>query len=308
MTRYANGQIWGNLGVKIEGKKSVDECMKEAGLDYDVSLNDCYIKTGSGEQVVPKLKITMRDDNKTIMGTVGTSYTVLQNKESFSWFNEFIDNDIATIEHAGQLGKSGIVFVQAKVNVAPVEIVKGDEIQSFITLLNSFDGSTAVSALFMPVRLWCQNQIPKLKSSTKLKLKHTKNLHIGLDKIREIMDVHNREFVATAEQFRFLASKGVNKKDLERYVKLVFEKEDETEEKEMRKSKVEAIQTLFESGRGANSDTRNLYGAAMACNEFLNWEAGRTEENRIKSLWTGTNANVNSRIFEIAMKVAKGEI
>lgn len=303
MVRFAEGQTFGQFGTKIEGKTSVQEAMEKAGLNYDVELKECYTTINDVTIQVPKTKVTIRTDNNTVLGVVGDRYNPLKNVEAFQWFDEFINNDVATIEHAGQLGKSGIVFVQAKINTDPVEIIKGDAIESYITLMNSFNGKTNVIAAFTPFRLFCQNQLPALKASNKLSLKHTKNLHIGLEKIREIMDVHNREFKATTEQLRFLSNKGVNKKDLEKYVKLVFGNE-ENPEKEMRKSKVETIEELFYNGRGASEKTHNLYGAYNAVNEYLNWEAGRTTETRLTSLWTGVNASINKKALEIATELA----
>jgi len=307
MVRYAEGNNFGSSAVKIEKEfKSVTDSMNDAGLNYNVSLQDCFLADGTQ---VPKTKVTVRDDKNEVLGVVGERYQVVQNQEAFGFFDEFIENKFATIEHAGLLGKSNIVFVQAKILCEPIEIIKGDVIQSYATLLNSHDGTTSVVAMFMPIRLFCANQLPKLKTSNKLKLKHTKNVHLGLDKIKQIMDLHNREFAATAEQYRYLASKGVNKKDLERYVRLVFgkdEEENETEVKEMRKSKVEAIAELYENGRGASNATHNYFGAFQAVNEYLNYEAGRSVDNRLKSLWVGANADVNRKAFEIALELTKG--
>ena len=305
MTNFAEITPWGTTAHAAEKDfMSVNEVLDNAKLNYKVELQDCFLPNGAR---VPKTKIAVRTDlpdAQGYMGTVGERYTCLQNQEAFAWMQEFVDAGVATIEHAGSLKLGQLVFMQAKVaSVQPIEIIKGDAIESYITLLNSFDGSTSVFAGFFPRRIFCQNQLPALKSSKMLKLKHTKNVTIGLDKIREIMDVHTQEFLATTEQYKFLASKGVNKKDLEKYVRLLFKK-DENDEAEMRESRIEEIQYLFESGRGASELTHNYYGAFNAINEHLNYNAGRGVDTRLESLWKGVNASVNQRAFDVALQLA----
>jgi phage/plasmid-like protein (TIGR03299 family) len=305
MTNYATSTPWGAAATEIKDTfLSVEDVMANSGLNYNVILEDCYLSDGIK---VPKTKITVRDDNRKVMGTVGDRYKILQNADAFSWFQDFIDAKVATIEHAGALKHGNLVFVQAKINNDPVEIVAGDAVQSYITMLNSFDGSTSIFAGFFPRRIFCQNQLPALKASKMLKLKHTKNLHVGLDKIKEIMDVQNQEFIATTEQYKFLASKGVNKADLEKYVKLVFSK-GEDDETEIRESRIQEITTSFEEGLGQSGNTRNYYGLFNALNETLNYTTGRSVDSRLASLWMGVNAQVNQKALDVALEMAAGRL
>jgi hypothetical protein len=98
-----------------------------------------------------------------------------------------------------------------------IEIVKNDPVASYILLSHSHDGTLSVRAGFSEVRLWCGNQLSralKSKTSKLLKMKHTRGLKMTMDKVQHIMDVAKQEFIATTEQYKFLASKNVNKKDL----------------------------------------------------------------------------------------------
>jgi phage/plasmid-like protein (TIGR03299 family) len=305
MTNFATSTPWGNNAAEIKTSfTSVEDVMQESGLNYHVGLQDCFLANGVK---VPKTKITVREDNGSVMGTVGDRYTPLQNRDAFAWFQDFIDAKVATIEHAGSLKKGQLVFIQAKINAPPVEIVKGDEVQSYITMLNSFNGSTSVFAGFFPRRIFCQNQLPALKASKMLKLKHTKNLHVGMEKIAEIMDVQNQEFIATTEQYKYLASVGVNPKDIEKYVKLVFGKgaDDETE---IRVNRIDEITEAFESGLGQSGATRNYYGLFNALNETLNYTAGRSVDSRLSSLWMGVNAQVNQKALDVALEMSAGRL
>ena len=295
--------LWGKETVAFDEKfVSVENVMKQSGLDFKVSTQPVFLENGVQ---VPKCNAAVREDTGVILGTVGDRYEMLQNEEAFAWFQPFVENKLAYIDNVGTLKNGAITFIQAKVCADPVNIIGNDAVESYITLLNSHAGLTSVLSGFFPRRIFCTNQMPALKSSKMLKVKHTKNVHIAMDKIQQIMDCSTQEFLATTEQYRFLASKGVNKSDLEKYVKLVFKK-NENDDTEMRNSIYEKIESLYETGRGASANTRNYWGAFNAVNEYLNYEIGREADNRLQSLWIGVNANLNQRALDVATQLANG--
>lgn len=307
-SHVAAKKLWGADTTEINDKfMPVEEVMKASGLDFVVAAEPCFLADGTQ---VPKCNATRRMDTGHILGTVGDRYTILQNAEAFAWFQPFIENKVAYMENVGTLKGGAITFVQAKVVTDAVEIIKGDAVESYITLLNSHGGTTSVFTGFFPRRIFCNNQMPALKASHMLKVKHTKNVQVSMEKISEIMNVSSQEFIATTEQYRFLASKGVNKSDLEKYVKLVFNtKEDkDVEDVEMKEAKLERIATLFENGRGASDLTHNYWGAFNAVNEYLNYDSGRTVDNRLQSLWIGQAAQTNQKALDVAVKLAQGTL
>lgn len=298
---------WSTLSVNVKKQfKTVSAVLKENHLDYNVSLRDCYLTDNNNETLVgervPKVKVSVRDDTNEIFGLVGERYVPLNNMEAFGWFHEFTHHKIASIESVGLLGN--IVFMMAKVNKDPVEITEDDPVQSYITLLNSFDGSTSVFSGFSPVRMNTMVQMPKLKTSVLSRTKHTKNALVGLERIREIMGVHNLEFTESCEQLRHLASKQIKEKQFDKYVRVVMG--DSNPEVEIRESRVESIKSLFEGGRGVNPEApKTYYGAYQAIAEFLNYETGRSVEARLRSLWMGSNAVLSQKALNTALKLAK---
>lgn len=297
-------KLWGADTIGFESKfMSVEDVLKQSGLDFEVSMQPTYLANGTK---IPKNNAIVREDTNEVLGLAGDRYELLSNKQAFNFFQPFVEAKVASIDNVGCFG-NGLTFIQAKVQTDPVEIVKGDVVESYITLLNSFNGKSSVVASFLPRRLSCTNQMPMLKSSKHLKVKHTKNIHINLETISKIMDTAKAEFIATTEQYKFLASKGISKQQLREYIKVVLsaeKKDDDVEEKEIRESRIERIETIFEQGRGLDHNTRNVYGAFNAINEFLNHEAGRSAENRLTSLWTGANAKLNQKALDVATQFA----
>ena len=185
----------------------------------------------------------------------------------------------------------------------------GDEVEKFVLLSHGHDGSLAVRCGFTPIRVVCQNTLSMAHGSDASKLirvKHMKDVLENLANVREIMDIANQEFEATAEQYRVLARKSVNQADLRRYVKKVFKVEEGQEGSTRLKNIMEEIVGLAEAGRGNDlpSVRNTLWTAYNGVTEFLGYNRGRSEDNRLNSLWFGDSANTNRHALEVALDMA----
>jgi hypothetical protein len=154
----------------------------------------------------------------------------------------------------------------------------------------------------------CQNTLSMAHGSDASKLircKHTKDLRQNLENIREVMDTANQQFEATAEQYRLLARKSINQADLRRYVKRVLKVEDD-QPSTRTKNVMDEIIGLCESGRGNTfpSVSGTYWTAYNGVSEWLAYQRGRSQENRVNSLWFGPSAETNRQALEIALDMA----
>lgn len=155
---------------------------------------------------------------------------------------------------------------------------------------------------FTPIRVVCSNTLSmahESKASKLLKVRHTGRLLENLESIREIMDLANREFYATVDQYRSLIKKKIDGSDLERYVKIVFSLSDKGG-----KELVPNIVHLFDHGRGSDMAGRTYWGAYNAVNEYLNYFRGKTQDNTLSSLWYGNSARINKKALDVAVEMA----
>jgi hypothetical protein len=163
-----------------------------------------------------------------------------------------------------------------------------------------------------------------------VRIKHSSKMEDTLESVRNIMNVANQEFEATADQYRTLATKDVNLDDLKKYVKLVFapkpaksrtefesrwaaleidgvepKKEEDGDEPDGREI-FPKVQRCFEEGIGSDLPgvKGTWWGAYNAVTEYLSYERGRTEENRLDSLWFGQSAATNKKALQYAYVMA----
>jgi phage/plasmid-like protein (TIGR03299 family) len=306
---YRNDVPWHKLGNRIFEVPTIEEAIAASGLDWTVSLKDLYLDDGQKAAH----KATVRDSDSSILGVVGPTYKPLQNIDAFNFFNPFLQSNQATLETAGSLRQGKRVWILAKINKDPLEIVKNDTVEKYVLLAHGHDGTMSVRVGFTPIRVVCANTLAMSMSnsgSQLIRMKHTKNLGENLDKVAEIMNLANQSFEATAEQYKLLASRQVSKADLEKYIKLVFVgpqyEKMEAEGKKPARDILPKVINLFENGHGANmiGVRGTMWAAYNAVNEYLGYEKGNDAQARLDNMWFGQSAVTNEKALEVAVKLS----
>jgi len=297
---------WHGLGNKVDEGVTVNDAIVAAGLDWEVGLKD--LQTVDGIPV--NHRATYRKTDGSILGVVGPRYTPLQNRDAFDWFQPFLDANECAIHTAGALHYGQKVWVLAQLNRDNSEIVPGDDVCKFILLSNSHDGTTAIRVGYTPIRVVCVNTLAAAhhsKDSQLIRIRHTRSSKTNLDNVRDIMDNINAQFEATAEQYRFLASKDFNQNDIRRYVKILLgvDKTPDEDIKTRTKNIMDEILGLVEGPKQAATNVRGTWWAAYnGFNEYLNYNKGRTTSNRLDSLWFGQNGVDNVKALNTALEFA----
>jgi len=286
---FAGQTPWHGLGTPLT-EEDLYDCQKtciKAGLDWETEL--VPLLTADTQTKVDQVAVRRMSDGR-ILGTVGPRYTVLQNRDAFRWFQPFLDAKEAALHTAGSLQEGSRIWALAKLNRSPLVIAPGDEVEKFVMLSHSHDGSLAVRVGFTPQRVVCSNTLAmahKNDASKLIRLKHTRDIHENLANIREVMNVANQEFEATAEQYRLLASKSINQVDLNRYVRKVLKVEEGKPSTRMQNT-IKEIIGKCESGKGNDlpSVSGTYWTAYNGLNEWLSYERGHI--SRIGSIRCGS--------------------
>ena len=301
---FVGEPAWHGLGTVIPEDQyvGVQEGLKLSGLDWLAEKVPMYLADG---RVVPGKSAVVRSTDGSILGTVGTDFTVVQNFQAFDWFAPFIDSGACKFEAAGSLRDGSRIWVLAKMADTMAEIVPGDPINRYLLLAHAHDGSLAVRCGFTDVRVVCQNTLSAAVSSDTsklLKIKHTKNVHSALDLVQSVIDVQRREFAATVDQMRTLAHYGCDETTLRAYVRNVFQPE-KAHDLTAAKTLQNKILPLFESGIGSDivGVRGTMWGAFNAVTEFLTHHRGRSAENRVDSGWFGPGASDTGRALKVAV-------
>jgi phage/plasmid-like protein (TIGR03299 family) len=305
---FAGATPWHGLGTPLEEADLYDwpRACEKAGLAWDVQL--VPLQTTDTKSKVSHRGVRRTSDGS-ILGVVGPRFFPLQNKDAFAWFQPFLDAREAALHTAGSLRHGSRVWVLAKLNRDPLVIAQGDEVEKYILLSHGHDGSLAVRCGFTPVRVVCQNTLSMAHGSDASKLiriKHTRDVLVNLANVREVMDLANQEFEATAEQYRRLARRSINQADLKKYVWRVLGVEDDSKPSTRTRNTIAEVVGLCESGRGNTlpSVSGSYWTAYNGVAEWLGHNRGRSQGSRLNSLWFGDGAALNKYALEVALDMA----
>lgn len=308
-----NDTPWAGIGKTVAGVKTSKEAMEKAGANFRVEKKPLFWERTDDNGNLIKVDVsderyaTVRMDTLQTLGTVGPNTEILQNEDSFAFFDAAIEANEAEYETAGVLDGGRKVWVLTRINRDPMEVVKGDEFLPFMLLSNSHDGKMAVRAGFTPIRVVCRNTLAiahNSKDSQLVRLRHSKDVKKNLEDVKSIMKAATASFEATLEQYKLLASKNINQADLEAYVKIVLEMEEKDGKLPTRTQNIlDRILAQHETRTGMNAEFKFKEQLKERVKEEENnekllekiiegFEAGRGTENQSSrgSFWTAYNA------------------
>lgn len=303
---------WYAVGTELVDKApSIEEAINLSGLNWEVQLKD--LQTDQG--IKTPYKGVMRMDTNTCLGAVTSNYKPLQNVEAFNFFQEFVDNDLASLDSAGSFLNGKRTWILAKINSEDMVIDEkhDDRVEKYILLSNSHDGKTAIRIGYTPIRISCMNTLVaahKSSASQLIKVYHRGNIVKTIYGIQETMNLLNQTFMATEEQYKELAKRPVNVASLEKYINVVFSKDslekllkDETgfsqfDIEESRRKLMDRVEEVFEM-----EYAHNAWTAYNAVNNYICHDRGKTQESGLNALWFESGQRLNQRAFELAKKL-----
>jgi phage/plasmid-like protein (TIGR03299 family) len=303
---------WHNLGKIIDQAPTIEDGIKLAGLNWEVAMQPTYLKDGRklASQAV------IRTSDNTVLGEVGSKYHPLQNSKAFEFFEEFVKSGEVSLETAGSLDNGKKIWVLAQLNRSPIEVAAGDEVRKYLLLTNRHDGVASAMVGFAPIRVVCANTLAAAIGATDsalLRVRHTKGIELGLEKIKEMVNVANAQFESTGEMFKAMARHDVSTADLKKYVHLVFYPQVTEEEiTDRQQARLDAITTditkLFETGYGNSmpSVQGSMWALYNGVTQYLSYNVKDNANDRMDSLWFGTNKATNARAMQMAVKMSAG--
>lgn len=287
------------------------EAIEFGGLDFTVEKQKLITERGLD---VPDYFATLREDSNQILGTVGKDYTIVQNRDVFSFFDGIVGAGSAIYETAGCLGKGGMIFITSKL---PKQIVIGKDgpIDNYLVLCSSHDGSMAITAFFTPVRVVSQNTLNAAFSnnSNRVYIKHTQNVKERFVEAALVMGMHSEYLDKLEVAFRLLYDKKVSDQEMKAIVTRAFLNKEEmktlalTGNVELSTRKTNMVDGVVQYYQMA-SEIDNIRGTGYGvCNAvagyFQNVKNFRSDEIKMKSIVLGgLSAQYSQRVFDSLIK------
>jgi len=207
---------WHRLGEVLAEAPTFEEAMEKGGLNFEVETTPLRTlvpvnETGDTIEVeVPNHRAVVRMDRKTVLGVVGPSYRVLQNRDAFRVLEPLVDSGLASIETGGTLRKGRDVWMQTIWNISDpfVREILGTEVKPYVLISNNHSGDRQVDLRETPQRVVCANTLGFAlgdKMTRAIKVPHRANVKERVvTAAEELFATVTARYVKIAEQYAAL--------------------------------------------------------------------------------------------------------
>jgi phage/plasmid-like protein (TIGR03299 family) len=156
----AGQPAWHGLGVNVAHAVNAEQAIELATMAWSASKRELAYQKADGTWVGSKDTFAVvRDDTEAKLGTVGTRYKIIQNKEGFAFLDQVLGEYGGKFHTAGAVFGGEKVWMQCELPAHAFEVVSGDRVEAFATFTNTHDGSGKAWCFPITDRIVCRNTL-----------------------------------------------------------------------------------------------------------------------------------------------------
>lgn len=174
------------------------EQLQKLGLNWDVQK--IPLVTNSSDINFSDISTTkcaiVREDKKKVIGVVGEDYQPFQNSELYDLIQTLSHATDRKIANGGFFSNGSKVYMQIKTSNLSIG---ADIVEGYITVINSFDGSTALSFGNTNRTISCSNTFHGVYKQLSTRIRHNVSMKLRVD---EVMADYERFIENEKEMFK----------------------------------------------------------------------------------------------------------
>ena len=221
---------WHKLGTVTEGAQTAEQVVEVVPeLGALVEPYELYWKSDlfTGPAVLPGRVLNVRnafvkdgvEHPQKPLGIVGDGYLISQTVDQFAALDKLVEGEQLLYETAGSIRDGRVHWLLTRMPEG-LEVV-GDEVIPYILVVNSFDGSRALTWATTPVRVVCQNTLSLAlgsKATRKFALRHRSGLHDRFEDVQKALGLSAGHIEALADWAEMAVRTSVSEKQIRRVI------------------------------------------------------------------------------------------
>ncbi|HEC1605879.1 DUF932 domain-containing protein [Pseudomonas aeruginosa] len=312
---YAGATPWHGLGNQLTQKQPIEVWQHEAGMDWQIQESPVHFKADAVGHLgsihsFPEQKVLYRSDTKAPLSVVSNRYHTVQPREVLEFYRDLTEVSGYELETAGVL-KGGRKFWALARTGQHVALKGNDQVNGYLLLATSCDGTLATTATPTTIRVVCNNTLTIALDGTSRAIKVPHNTRFNPQLVKRQLGIAVSQWDEFMYRMRHLAERRVQWHEALGYFMNVLcdtPSNGELPDKLTNERALRRVQSLYEGeGRGAKLEAANgtAWGLLNAVTEFVDHERrARSSEYRIDSAWFGQGATLKQKALDAALELA----
>jgi phage/plasmid-like protein (TIGR03299 family) len=307
---------WHGLGQPLSPDASLEDWQREAGMGWNVSKRPVLYEPGTNTlEEFPERVVLVRDDTAAPLSIVSKNYHVVQPREVLEFYRDLIQKAGFRMHTAGVLFGGCKVWALADIGQR-IDVGYGDEVNGFLLLATSYDGSLSTTAQFTTVRVVCNNTLSlsvargERDDEPCIRIPH--NTRFDSDRVKAELGLAPALYATFEQEARALAAGSISDPEAVQWLVRVLGDPTKPAAEQTDAPTIKSVFTLWKGdGRGAFLKTarQTVWGLVNAVTQFVDHERRSTSvDNRLNAAWFGKGATIKHKAWAEAVTLVQGKL
>jgi phage/plasmid-like protein (TIGR03299 family) len=236
-----------------------------------------------------------------VLGRVKSRYNILQNEELAEFAELLLEG--ARWETAGSLRGGKVVFMAMALETETTIDESGvnEQINNYLVVKNSHDGSSALTAMVTNIRPVCMNTLDwgYKKASQRFNISHTKSMEERMRAAKQTLNLATKYNTVFKEDAEFLLNKKATDDDFIGLIGMAYPMPDRENKGGMTRwlGRVENLERIWVSDTVQGAGIKNTaWGVLQTLTEDAQWTR-QVKEGKIENFWSaGSGFEKNDQV------------
>jgi phage/plasmid-like protein (TIGR03299 family) len=309
---YFGDTPWHGVGQQLSRHQPLEVWREQAGMNWRIEESPVrFIADGVGHlgsiHSFPEQKVLYRSDTRAPLSVVSQRYKVVQPEEVLEFYRDLTEYAGYELETAGVL-KGGRKFWALARSGLGTALKGQDQVNAYLLLATSCDGSLATVATPTSVRVVCNNTLTIAIDGMSQGVKVPHSTEFNPQRVKQQLGISVSQWDDFMYRMKILAERKVSQEEVKTYFQAVICNAEAPLDDPSRLPNMRAlnrVQKLYHSeGRGSQLCTAQgtAWGLLNAITEYVDHEKrARSNDYRIDSAWFGQGASLKDKALVSAL-------
>ncbi|MAQ49665.1 MAG: hypothetical protein CMK97_01800 [Pseudomonas sp.] len=311
---FVGATPWHGLGSQLSQNQPLEVWQREAGMDWHIEESPVRFVAGENSHLgsihsYPEQKVLYRSDTKAPLSVVSNRYKVVQPNEVLEFYRDLTEYAGYELETAGVL-KGGKKF-WALARTGQSSVLKGrDEVNGYLLLATSCDGTLATMATPTTVRVVCNNTLAIAVNGASQAIRVPHSTEFNPQRVKQQLGISVSQWSEFMYRMKTLSERKVKPKEaLQYFLQVICSTDTDLDDRKQlpQHRALQKVQDLYQGlGRGAQlvSAQDTAWGLLNAVTEFVDHEKrARSTDYRLDSAWFGQGAVLKQKALDHAIQL-----